>query len=163
MGLGLADQAVARDPQGPRGRLGAPDSFAPGQLHRVDAAIGARDVNPASGRVDRKWIEDHLPADGSAVLVDETFAWTTIGLWGPRARDVLASVTSTDVSNEGFPFSTGKGLTIGSVPAIAGRISYVGDLGWEIYATMYVGRTLWDTLWEAGRPFGIVPVGIGTY
>ena len=117
----------------------------------------------ASGRVDRKWIEDHLPGDGSAVLVDETSAVTTIGLWGPRARDVLAATTSDDVSNEGLPFGTMKDLTIGSVPATAGRISYVGDLGWEISTTMDLGRTLWDTLWEAGRPFGIVPVGIGTY
>ncbi len=117
----------------------------------------------ASGRVDRKWIEDHLPADGATTLIDETFALCTIGLWGPRARDVLSSVTDGDISNAAFRFSTTQNLTIGSVPAIAGRISYVGELGWEIYTTMDLGRSLWDTLWEAGQPHGIVPVGIGVY
>jgi glycine cleavage system aminomethyltransferase T len=117
----------------------------------------------ASGRVDRKWIQDHLPANGTTKLIDETFAWCTVGLWGPRARDVLASVTDDDVSNDGIPFSTRRYITIGSIPAIAARISYVGELGWEIYTTMDVGRALWDTLWEAGQPFGMVPVGIGTY
>ncbi len=117
----------------------------------------------ASGRVDRKWIEDHLPADGCTHLTDLTFAWCTVGLWGPRARDVLASVTAADVSNEGFQFSTFREIVIGGVPAIASRISYVGELGWEIYASMDLGRALWDTLWEAGQPYGMVPVGIGTY
>jgi glycine cleavage system aminomethyltransferase T/glycine/D-amino acid oxidase-like deaminating enzyme len=137
---------------------------------KADLTIARDDVNAftvvtggASGRVDRKWIEDQLPADGSTKLIDDTFAWCTIGLWGPRARDVLASVTDGDVSNAAFPFSTIRNLTIGGVPAVAARISYVGELGWEIYTTMDLGRSLWDTLWDAGRPFGIVPVGIGVY
>jgi glycine cleavage system aminomethyltransferase T/glycine/D-amino acid oxidase-like deaminating enzyme len=137
---------------------------------KADLTIARDDVNAftvvtggASGRVDRKWIENHLPADGATRLIDDTLAWCTIGLWGPRARDVLAAVTDGDVSNAAFPFSTFRNLTIGSVPAVASRISYVGELGWEIYTTMDLGRSLWDTLWEAGRPHGIVPVGIGVY
>ena len=59
----------------------------------------------AHGMADLKWFADHLPADGSAQLVDLTSAWTTLGLWGPRARDILASVTGDDVSHEGFPFA----------------------------------------------------------
>jgi glycine cleavage system aminomethyltransferase T len=72
-------------------------------------------------------------------------------------------VTDDDVSHEGFPFGTAKNLIIGGVPAWALRISYVGELGWEIYASMEHGLKLWDTLWEAGRKYDIVPAGIGVY
>jgi glycine cleavage system aminomethyltransferase T len=115
------------------------------------------------GRVDRKWFTDHLPADGSAQLADATSGWTTIGLWGPRARDILSAVTEDDVSNGGFPFATCRWLSIGTVQALASRISYVGELGWEIYAPMEQGLLLWDTLWKAGRAAEAVPVGIGVY
>jgi glycine cleavage system aminomethyltransferase T/glycine/D-amino acid oxidase-like deaminating enzyme len=115
------------------------------------------------GMRDRKWIADHLPADGSAQLFDATSAWCTLGLWGPRARDVLGSASRDDVSNAGFPFATCRDITIGSVPVLASRISYVGELGWELYAPMEQGARLWDTLWEAGQPHGIAPVGIGVY
>jgi glycine cleavage system aminomethyltransferase T/glycine/D-amino acid oxidase-like deaminating enzyme len=117
----------------------------------------------ASGRMDRKWLRDHLPEDGSVNLVDETSAWCAVGLWGPRARDLLASVSEDHVSNEAFPFMTMQTIRVGTVEAIAGRISYVGELGWEIAAPMEQGRRLWDTLWEAGQPLGVVPVGMGVY
>ena len=115
------------------------------------------------GMVDRKWIVDHLPADGSAQLFDATSAWCTVGVWGPRARDVVASVTEDDVSNEGFGFARCRPITIGPVRALASRISYVGELGWEIYVPMEQGARVWDLLWEAGQPHGMVPVGIGAY
>jgi len=115
------------------------------------------------GMTDKKWFVDHLPADGSAQLTDVTSAWTTIGVWGPRARDLVGSVAEEDVSNAGFPFATCRELTLGPVRALASRISYVGELGWEIYAPMEQGARLWDVLWEAGRPLGAVPVGIGVY
>ncbi|MGZ8572119.1 MAG: glycine cleavage T C-terminal barrel domain-containing protein, partial [Actinomycetota bacterium] len=115
------------------------------------------------GMVDRKWIVDHLPTDGSAQLFDATSAWCTVGVWGPRARDLVGSVTEDDVSNEGFGFATCRPITLGPVEAIASRISYVGELGWEIYAPMEQGARLWDLLWEAGQPHGVVPVGIGAY
>jgi glycine cleavage system aminomethyltransferase T/glycine/D-amino acid oxidase-like deaminating enzyme len=115
------------------------------------------------GPRDRKWFEDHLPADRSAALDDVTSAWCTLGLWGPRARDVLASVTSADVSHEGFPFARCRWIDVGPVRALASRISYVGELGWELYAPMEQGAALWDTVWEAGQPLGIVAAGIGVY
>ncbi len=117
----------------------------------------------AHASADRKWFVDHLPADGSAQLTDVTSAWCTVGLWGPRARDVLASVTRDDVSNDGFPFMTNRWIEIGPIRALASRISYVGELGWEIYAPFEQGRRIWDLLAEAGEPHGIVPVGIGVY
>ena len=117
----------------------------------------------AHGMGDRKWFSDHLPADGSAQLYDATSTWCTAGIWGPRARDVVASATSDDVSNEGFPFGTCRTIELGGIPVLASRISYVGELGWELYVPMEQGARLWDTLWEAGRPHGIVPFGIGVY
>ena len=115
------------------------------------------------GMVDRKWIADHLPTDGSAQLFDATSAWCTVGVWGPRTRDLVGSVTEDDVSNEGFGFATCRPMTLGPVRAIASRISYVGELGWEIYVPMEQGARVWDLLWEAGQPHGVVPVGIGAY
>jgi glycine cleavage system aminomethyltransferase T len=117
----------------------------------------------ASGMSDRKWFGDHLPADGTAELADLTTSLTTIGLWGPRARDILASVTLDDVSNEAFKFGTCRTIEVDTLRVLASRISYVGDLGWELYIPMDQGLKLWDLLWEAGKPHGLAPCGIGVY
>jgi glycine cleavage system aminomethyltransferase T/glycine/D-amino acid oxidase-like deaminating enzyme len=117
----------------------------------------------ATGMADLKWFADHVRQDAAASIADLTSSWTTLGLWGPRARDVLASVTSGDVSHEGFRFGTCRELELGGVTVLASRISYVGELGWELYAPMEEGRRVWDTIWDAGRPHGLVPVGIGVY
>ena len=117
----------------------------------------------AHGMADRKWLSDHLPEDGSAQLADMTSAWATVGLWGPRARDIIAGVTSDDVSHEGFRFATCKTIEVGPLRVLASRISYVGDLGWELYVPIEQGARLWDILWEAGRAHGAVPAGIGVY
>ncbi len=113
------------------------------------------------GMRDKKWFTDRLPADGSAQLADVTSAWTTIGLWGPRARDILASVTSADVSNAVFPFSTCRSIDVDGISVLANRLSYVGELGWEIYCPMEEGARLWDVLWEAGQAHGLVAAGLG--
>jgi glycine cleavage system aminomethyltransferase T len=115
------------------------------------------------GMRDKKLFTDALPADGSAQLFDATNSMTTIGLWGPRARDVLAAATSADVSHQGFPFLTSKQVDINGVRTLASRISYVGELGWEIYVPIEQGLRVWEALWESGAPHGLVPVGIGTY
>jgi glycine cleavage system aminomethyltransferase T len=115
----------------------------------------------ATGMSDAKWISDHLPS--GAFLADLTSAWTTIGLWGPRARDVLAAVTADDVSHPGFAFGTCREIEIGGTVVLASRISYVGELGWELHAPIEQGARLWDALWQAGQPHGLVPAGIGVY
>ncbi|MBV8258145.1 MAG: FAD-dependent oxidoreductase, partial [Actinobacteria bacterium] len=117
----------------------------------------------AHGMADMKWFRDHVPADGETRIEDHTSSMTTIGLWGPRARDILASLTSDDASNEGFPFATFKTVSVDGLDVLASRISYVGDLGWELYVPMTDGLRLWDAVWEAGRPHGLVPAGIGVY
>src|SRR5215472_15120191 len=115
------------------------------------------------GMMDYKWITDHLPEDGSAAATDVTSAWTTFGLWGPRARDILGRVTADDITNEGFPFGTCREIELAGLTVLASRISYVGELGWELYAPIEQGAKLWDTLAEAGQPAGLVPAGIGVY
>jgi heterotetrameric sarcosine oxidase gamma subunit len=115
----------------------------------------------AHGNLDRRWFADRA-VDGAAV-VDQTSALTTIGLWGPKAREVLSTVTSADISHQGFGFGTCRTIEVGPVSVLASRISYVGELGWELYCPMEQGAKLWDLLLEAGRPHGLVPVGIGVY
>jgi glycine cleavage system aminomethyltransferase T len=110
---------------------------------------------------DAAWIRRHLPE--GAFLADLTSAWTTIGLWGPRARDVLAAVTDGDVSHAGFGFGTCQEIEVNGAVVLASRISYVGELGWELHAPAEQGLRLWDTLWQAGQPHGLVPAGIGVY
>jgi glycine cleavage system aminomethyltransferase T len=113
------------------------------------------------GMADLKWVADHA-VDG-ATVTDLTSAWTTLGLWGPRARDILASLTSDDVSHEGLPFARCRTVEVGSLQVLASRISYVGDLGWELHVPIEQGARLWDALWEAGEPHGLIPAGIGVY
>jgi glycine cleavage system aminomethyltransferase T len=117
----------------------------------------------ATGMMDRKWFVDRMPKDGSVQLHDATSAWCTLGVWGPRSRELLQQLTDDDLSNEGFPFATCRPVTIDTMNVVASRISYVGELGWELYAPMEQGERLWDVLWEAGRPVGVLPVGLGVY
>ena len=116
-----------------------------------------------NGNVDKKWFTDNMPDDGSVRLVDVTSAVCTIGLWGPKARAVLQSVTEDDVSHEEFPFGTVKLIMVNQIEVLAFRISYVGEQGWELYTKMEQGLRLWDILWEAGQPHDILPVGLGVY
>jgi glycine cleavage system aminomethyltransferase T len=117
------------------------------------------------GMRDRKIFRDAMPADGSAQLHDVTNAFTTFGLWGPRARDILGAASDgrTDISHKGFPFLSTKTVDVDGVRTLASRISYVGELGWEIYVPIEQGLRVWDALWRAGQPHGMAPVGIGTY
>jgi len=132
-------------------------------IMRLDDDVFRIVTGGAHGMADRKLFADALPDDGSASLVDVTTAWTTIGLWGPRARDILSSVTSDDVSHEGFPFGRCRTIEIGSQLVLASRISYVGDLGWELYVPIQQGARLWDVLSEGGGPHGLTACGIGVY
>ncbi|MEO6470194.1 MAG: FAD-dependent oxidoreductase, partial [Aeromicrobium sp.] len=117
----------------------------------------------AHGNLDRKWFSDHMPADGSAYVVDQTSAFTTIGLWGPKARDILGTITENDISHDAFKFGTCQSLELGSLDVLASRISYVGELGWELYVPMESGAALWNLIRGAGSPHGLVPAGIGVY
>jgi glycine cleavage system aminomethyltransferase T/glycine/D-amino acid oxidase-like deaminating enzyme len=117
----------------------------------------------ATGMADYKWIRDHLPDDGSAAVTDVTSAWTTFGLWGPKARDILGNLTGDDISDAGFPFATCREIEADGVTVLASRISYVGELGWELHLPVEQASRLWDALLHCGPGYGMVPAGIGVY
>ena len=112
---------------------------------------------------DRAWIKAHGPDDGSVVITDESTRRCCVGVWGPLAREVMRKVSDDDLSNTGFPYLTARRISIGEIPALALRVSYVGELGWEIYAPFEFGRRLWDTLWEGGRHLGAIAAGLGAF
>src|SRR6478735_9252676 len=163
--LDSVQQVAARQMNVPNGRVVYTPVLSPSGTFKSDLTIMKMDddrfrvvTGGAHGMADKKWFADHLVGD--ARIEDHTSTWTTLGLWGPRARDILAAITGSDVSNDAFPFSTWQELDNG---AIASRISYVGDLGWELYVPMEKGVDLWDAVWEAGQPHRLVPAGIGVY
>ncbi|MGW9022927.1 GcvT family protein [Streptomyces sp. NPDC055722] len=117
----------------------------------------------ANGNSDLDWFRRHLPADGSVAVRDITPGTCCIGLWGPLARMVLQPLTDSDFSNDGLKYFRAKRAYIGSVPVTAMRLSYVGELGWELYTTADQGLKLWDTLWRAARPLGGVIAGRGAF
>ena len=113
----------------------------------------------ANGNLDFDLLRRGAPDDGTVAVRDITAGTCCIGLWGPRARDILASLTDSDVSNDAFRYFRGRELWIGNVPVTALRLSYVGELGWELYTTADMGAKLWDTLWAAGQEHGLIAAG----
>jgi 4-methylaminobutanoate oxidase (formaldehyde-forming) len=113
----------------------------------------------AFGGHDIWWLRRHAPADGSVRITDVTSSLACIGLQGPRARDILSSVCDDDLSHGAFGYMRARGVVVAGVPCTALRVTYVGELGWELYAPAEFGRRLWDVLHEAGRPHGLVAAG----
>ncbi|HEX5910568.1 MAG TPA: FAD-dependent oxidoreductase, partial [Thermoleophilaceae bacterium] len=110
----------------------------------------------AFGRHDLAWIRRHLPRDGSVTAEDVTGSRCCYCLWGPAAREILSSLTDDDLA---FKFLRAREISVGPVPVFAQRITFVGELGWELYASAEFGLTLWDLLWQAGREHGLVGGG----
>jgi 4-methylaminobutanoate oxidase (formaldehyde-forming) len=110
----------------------------------------------AFGRHDLAWIRQHAPDDGSVAVADVTSAYACLGLWGPNARDLLAPLTTTSLD---FPYLRARELAVGNVPCLALRVTYVGELGWELYCPSEFGLALWDTIWAAGAEHGLVAAG----
>jgi glycine cleavage system aminomethyltransferase T len=113
----------------------------------------------AFGSHDREWVRRHLPDDGSVQVHDVTSQWACFGIWGPRARDVLQPLTPQSLANEDFPYMTLRETTVAGAPVRALRVTYVGELGWELYTPSEYGLGLWQALWEAGAPQGVVAGG----
>jgi glycine cleavage system aminomethyltransferase T/glycine/D-amino acid oxidase-like deaminating enzyme len=117
-----------------------------------------------SGQHDLAWLRAQVH-DGERVRITErTGEHFVLGLWGPRARAILAAVTDADVANEAFPYMTARYLDVGEVGRVwAQRISYVGELGWELYGDVAMGQRAWELLWDAGREHGLVAAGLGAF
>jgi 4-methylaminobutanoate oxidase (formaldehyde-forming) len=108
---------------------------------------------------DLAWIRDHIPEGARASLRDVTEEWGTLSLMGPRAREVLAAATPADVSNAAFPFGHVREIEIAGVSLRALRITYVGELGWELHVPLTETGKVYDALMTAGAPHAIRPVG----
>ncbi|MFP4072644.1 MAG: FAD-dependent oxidoreductase [Actinomycetota bacterium] len=117
----------------------------------------------SDGPRDSQWFRYHLPEDGSVHFEDKTSTFCTVGVWGPKARELMSRVTTDDISNDALPFGHTKAVHIGSIPARLFRISYVGEFGFEVYTTMQHGLALWNRIYEAGEDLGVIPVGGGVY
>lgn len=105
------------------------------------------------------WMAEHAPAD--ATVVNRDSAYAGLGVWGPNARDLCQSLTDTDLSNDAFPYFTTQEFQLAGVPVIALRLSFVGELGWELWTPMEHGATLWDAIWENRDEYGVVGMGDG--
>ncbi len=108
---------------------------------------------------DAAWITDHMPRGLDAVLVDVTEMFGTLSLMGPRAREVLQAVTETDCGNAAFPFGHVRRIRIAGREIRALRVTYVGELGWELHVPIDAAGEVFDALMAAGRTLGIAPVG----
>jgi glycine cleavage system aminomethyltransferase T/glycine/D-amino acid oxidase-like deaminating enzyme len=110
---------------------------------------------------DAKWLRDHLPDDGGVTVRDVTSGWCSIGVWGPRSPDLLRAVRAPADAHADMAAWTARATDIGTVRGVLIRTARLGDPGWEVFAPMEQGLRLWDTLWEAGRPLGVVATGSG--
>ncbi len=113
----------------------------------------------AFGRHDLAWLRQHAPGDGSVAVEDVTSRYACLGLWGPAAREILRPLTLADLSNEAFPYMQARELTVGPAPCLAVRVTYVGELGWELYCPTEFGVALFDALWRSGCANGLVAGG----
>lgn len=116
-----------------------------------------------NGPRDIEWMERHLPDDGSVQVRDVTGSTCCVGVWGPNARELVQSLSPDDLSNKAFGFFSVRRIHVGEVPVVAMRVSYVGELGWELYAPSDMGLRLWDLLTRAGASLGVVPAGRGAF
>jgi dimethylglycine oxidase len=116
-----------------------------------------------NGPLDVDWLRRHLPPDGpmngSVQVRDITGGTCCIGLWGPAARDLLQPLTGLDLSSKEFGYFRARRGYVDDVPVTALRLSYVGELGWELYTSADAGARLWDTLWAAGQDHGVIAAG----
>ncbi|MBL8672347.1 MAG: FAD-dependent oxidoreductase, partial [Alphaproteobacteria bacterium] len=108
---------------------------------------------------DGGWIARHMPRDGSVALADVTSARAVLNLCGPRARAVLAQVTDADLSSTTFPYMSMQEIRIGYAPVRAARVTYVGELGWELHMPVEYAQHVYERIEEAGRPHGLIDAG----
>ncbi|GAA4080622.1 FAD-dependent oxidoreductase [Actinomadura miaoliensis] len=108
----------------------------------------------AFGGHDLDWIRRHAPSDGSVRVGDVTGQYACFALWGPRARDLLAPLTPDDVSDAAFPYLTSREIVVGDVPVRALRVTFAGELGWELYCSSEYGAALWRALAATGATPG---------
>jgi 4-methylaminobutanoate oxidase (formaldehyde-forming) len=113
----------------------------------------------AFGQHDLAWVRSQAPDDGSVLVEDVTSRFACLGLFGPASREILQPLTTTDLANDAFPYLSAREIAVGPVPCLAVRVTYVGELGWELYCPTEFGLRLWDVIWAAGSPRGMLAGG----
>ncbi|MGD9279833.1 MAG: FAD-dependent oxidoreductase [Desulfobacterales bacterium] len=113
----------------------------------------------ALGLHDSQWIKRHLPTDGSVKFRDVTSALAVINVIGPNSRKLLEKITREDISNENFRFGKCRDITVGYAPATALRVTFVGELGYELYIPAEFACHVYETLWNAGQELGVANAG----
>jgi len=118
-------------------------------------------VTSAGSQVrDFNWLTRHIPEGAHAVATDVTSGTAVLALMGPKARDMLQALTPDDLSNAAFPFATSRKIELGYAHVRASRITYVGELGWELYIPTEFAAGIYETLVDGGAAFGLKPVGM---
>jgi glycine cleavage system aminomethyltransferase T/glycine/D-amino acid oxidase-like deaminating enzyme len=123
---------------------------------RVEEELFSIVTGTAFGNHDLSWIRRHAPHDAGVRCSDVTARWACFALWGPRARDILAPLTDDALE---FPYMQMRELVVGDVPVRALRVTFVGELGWELYCPTEYGAGLWRALWQAGQEHGLTAGG----
>ncbi|CCV12316.1 FAD-dependent oxidoreductase [Mesorhizobium sp. STM 4661] len=108
---------------------------------------------------DKAWIEKHITSEWNVTITDVTSAYAVLSLQGPKSREILSQVTDTNLANEAFPFATSQEIDIGYARVIANRLTYVGELGWELHIPTEMAQHVFDVVWDAGRGLGLKPAG----
>lgn len=126
--------------------------FAPDHYWLISAAAGERH--------DEHWLREHLPTDGSVELKNLSARYGTLITVGPRSRELLSKLTSADLSNAAFPWLSMRSIEIAYTRAIALRVNYMGELGWELHVPSEHLLSVYDLLWEAGAGLGISDFGL---
>ena len=118
-------------------------------------------ISAAAGeRHDEHWLRSHLPADGSVRIENLSARYGTLIVVGPKSRELLSQLTRADLSNQAFPWLSVQTIDIGYTKAIAGRVNYVGELGWELHVPVEHVLSVYDLVWAAGEPLGIADFGL---
>jgi glycine cleavage system aminomethyltransferase T len=120
-------------------------------------------LGSGTGSVDFAWLRLLLSDEDDVAVADRTSAEFCYGVWGPRSRELVSRVTTADLSTEAFPYMHAHEIEIGYAPVRAFRISYVGELGWELYGATELGPYVWSLLWQAGQDLGVAAVGTGAF
>jgi sarcosine dehydrogenase len=116
-------------------------------------------TGPAQRTRDLDWIRRHLPGDARATVADVTEAWAVLGVMGPHSRELLGRASGADLGNAAFPFGASREIAIGPATVRVSRITYVGELGWELYVPVAQAPGVYDALWEHGRDLGLRDAG----
>ena len=111
-------------------------------------------------RLDHDWLKKHMPTDGSVQFQNLTNSMGVLVVAGPKARELMQRVSDADFSSDAFPWLTAQEIDVGMAPALAARVNFVGELGWELHHPIEYQNPIFDALWAAGQDLGLKPFGI---